>query len=421
MNVLGPIADRVQKTLQRRGKAVTAVAVATLCTACSSNGSTQTVDDLTSAAALLDNTPSRRGPSDSPRIRPTVEPPGPLDDVMWGDDLLVVGTETLPDDLVEQIEAIEVNGGPGVAATEQFSLGQISIESKVFDLAAVDPAGFRRFAGEDADFQDQWDRVANGEIAVLESLGQRLPLDDDGYFPVGTGDQVRDIHLGAYSTHQVGTIDALVNEPWGEELHIPADNALLISTGLASPQVVRDRIEKLAPDLSVSALDIVAETGIDPGTVQSVAFVGTFADAVGVFNYTPIGGGRVAPDPGWVKSHIATETVPILGSVTCNRYMMPQLKAALAEVQSAGLADELHPGEYAGCYYPRFIAGSTTLSNHSFGLALDLNVPGNQRGTVGEMNRTIVAIFKRWGFAWGGDWAYTDPMHFELERIVNPG
>ena len=80
-----------------------------------------------------------------------------------------------------------------------------------------------------------------------------------------------------------------------------------------------------------------------------------------------------------------------------------------------GLADEIHPGEYAGCYYPRFIAGSTTLSNHSFGLALDLNVPGNQRGTVGEMDRGSSRIFKEWGFAWGGDWNYTDPMHFEMD------
>ena len=23
-------------------------------------------------------------------------------------------------------------------------------------------------------------------------------------------------------------------------------------------------------------------------------------------------------------------------------------------------------------------------------------------------------------FAWGGDWRYTDPMHFELNRLVRP-
>ncbi len=121
-------------------------------------------------------------------------------------------------------------------------------------------------------------------------------------------------------------------------------------------------------------------------------------------------GSRRTP-PGW-RAH-RHETVPILGAVTCNRRIFPQLEAALREIVARGLADEIHPDEYAGCYYPRFIAGTTRLSNHSFGLALDLNVPGNQRGTVGEMNRDVVQIFESWGFTWGGHWRYTDPMHFE--------
>jgi hypothetical protein len=32
----------------------------------------------------------------------------------------------------------------------------------------------------------------------------------------------------------------------------------------------------------------------------------------------------------------------------------------------------------------------------------------------------VVAIFKSWGFGWGGDWGYTDPMHFEMNRLVAP-
>ena len=51
-------------------------------------------------------------------------------------------------------------------------------------------------------------------------------------------------------------------------------------------------------------------------------------------------------------------------------------------------------------------------------MALDLNVPENERGTVGQMNRMVVSIFKEWGFTWGGTWHYTDPMHFQLDRIV---
>jgi hypothetical protein len=32
----------------------------------------------------------------------------------------------------------------------------------------------------------------------------------------------------------------------------------------------------------------------------------------------------------------------------------------------------------------------------------------------------VVAIFKHWGFTWGGDWKYTDPMHFEMNQLVQP-
>ena len=139
-----------------------------------------------------------------------------------------------------------------------------------------------------------------------------------------------------------------------------------------------------------------------------------------IITYTVLGGGRIAPDPAWVRTNIRTETVPILGRVTCHRAVLPQLRAALGEIAASGLASTIHPDEYAGCYYPRFIAGTTSLSLHSFGIALDLNTPTNQRGTAGDMDRRVVAIFKKWGFAWGGDWRYTDPMHFEMNAVVTP-
>ena len=42
-------------------------------------------------------------------------------------------------------------------------------------------------------------------------------------------------------------------------------------------------------------------------------------------------------------------------------------------------------------------------------------------GTQGDMHPQVVEIFKEWGFAWGGDWSYPDPMHFEMARVVRPG
>ena len=123
-------------------------------------------------------------------------------------------------------------------------------------------------------------------------------------------------------------------------------------------------------------LDVASRIGLDPDAkLTALPTGGTLGSVVGTFRYRVLGGGRIAPDPAWVAANIRTEVVPILGSVTCHKDLFPQLRAALLEVQQRGLADAIDPGEYAGCYYPRFIADTTTLSNHSFGLALDLNIP----------------------------------------------
>jgi hypothetical protein len=362
---------------------------------------------------------SAPGGTGSPDVdgRYTVPAPGPREGPVTVADILVTSQETIPEDVVDEIKKL-----PGVAAVAAISVVNVPIENKGYTLAAVDPDVYRRFVvATSADFGEQWKRVAGGEIAVADALKEKLPTDGRGYVGLPVGDEMAKAHVGAYAP-QVENIDMVVNDAFGEALGVVPGNALLINTGATSPSTLRDPIiQAVGPQTSVQNLDAVARFGLDPDAVQSAVLVGSFADAVGVFNYTPIGGGRIAPDPAWVRSHIVTEEVPILGAVTCNKYLMPQLRAAFQEIVTAGLADKINPGEYAGCYYPRFIAGSTKLSNHSYGLALDLNVPGNQRGTVGEMDRTVVAIFKKWGFAWGGDWNYTDPMHFELDRLVKPG
>lgn len=173
-----------------------------------------------------------------------------------------------------------------------------------------------------------------------------------------------------------------------------------------------DEIERL-----VEAVERIALT---QKMEQPLATGGSVAAAVGTFSYRWFEDGTVAPDPAWVADNIRYGEVPILGTVRCHKAMLPQLRGALREVVSRGLADKILPEQYAGCYYPRFIGRDPAkgLSLHSWGIAVDLNVPGNQRGTLGDIDRDVVAIFKKWGFAWGGDWRWTDPMHFELAQLV---
>lgn len=85
-------------------------------------------------------------------------------------------------------------------------------------------------------------------------------------------------------------------------------------------------------------------------------------------------------------------------------------------------------------YANRAIAGTTTPSNHSWGLAVDLDAPENPylpaavhrqahplrktfpggRVLRSTMPEDVEAIANRWGFGWGGRYTTRpDPMHFE--------
>ena len=339
---------------------------------------------------------------------------GPRRGALRGADILVFSQDTLTDDMVERISNLK-----GVRSVERLSMAQVSIENRAFNIAAVDPATYRNYTpAASAEFQEQWDRVAAGQVSLVPSLSRRLGR-KQRLLRLGSGSDAPKVPIGVLNAQQIPQVDAVVNADVGEQLGMKPGNALVVATyPLRSPQSVREPMEKIAG--KTASVQILGPD-LDTSVQQTAYLVGSVASAVGIFNYAVIGGGRIAPDPSWVAAHIVTRTVPILGSVTCNSLIFPQLEAALREVVARGLADKIHPDEYAGCYYPRFIAGTTQLSNHSFGLALDLNVPGNQRGTVGEMDRSVVQIFESWGFTWGGHWRYTDPMHFEANRIVRPG
>jgi hypothetical protein len=342
--------------------------------------------------------------------------PGPLEGSLLTADVLITSADPIP-----ARTARAVAGVRGVAEVLPISVAGLSSNGRTLTIAAVDdPGAFRRFTPvQTAQADDVWSRVAGGEVAVDPTLGKRLEQ-PPGYLTLGTQRDAPEVHIGAYAP-MVRRIAAVVGWPRGEQMGMVRNNALLVSTGRLTPSAVTDRIR---PVLDGSATLQVLALEFEVDVAQTAVLTGTSAaEAVGSFSYRPLADGRVVPDPAWVSAHIRTEQVPILGAVTCHRVMLPQLRAVLTEVVQRGLADRINPDEYAGCYYPRFIASDPAngLSLHSWGIAVDLNVPGNQRGTVGEIDRQVVAIFKKWGFAWGGDWSYTDPMHFELASIVKPG
>ncbi len=347
-----------------------------------------------------------------------VEPPKTLKGALFSTDVLVFSQGTLDTSIIENTKKIK-----GVLGVEPISMGQFFVDEQEVTYAAVNPQTFWRYTSPGtAQTLEVWNRVAAGEMAVEPVMGKKIQ-EKDGYIEVGNESAAERIHVGAYAQildpSKAKRIDAVVNYKWADQLGIPKNNAILVGMDDTSPQSIRKQLQKYAgKNASVQILG----PDLDLGATQTAFLTGgSVAAAVGSFSYKANSNGTVTPDPRWVSANIRTEEMPIIGRVTGHRVMLPQLRAALNEVVVKRLSKSIYT--YDGCYVPRFIAHTPSrgLSFHTFGTAIDLNAADNYRGIAGKMDRAVVAIFKKWGFGWGGDWNYTDPMHFELAKLVKAG
>jgi peptidoglycan hydrolase-like protein with peptidoglycan-binding domain len=131
----------------------------------------------------------------------------------------------------------------------------------------------------------------------------------------------------------------------------------------------------------------------------------------------------------WEQDNIIDVPVPQLkktaigskapSSIRFHRLAAAQLQGLWKGWEDAKLLDTIL--SFAGGFEPRFVRGSrTTLSNHSFGSAFDINAEWNARGhrpaLAGEKGstRALVPIAHQWGFWWGGHFSTPDGMHFEV-------
>ena len=321
-------------------------------------------------------------------------------------DVLVSLGKPMPAKEVHDLVAL----GPGAVV---FTAGTVRLLGKDVRVASVDPVTFRRYtpAGT-AESTAVWQVVANGGVIASHALAKRLHLTLGGdvnlvgHSPVVT-------RLGALATTGVPNTDLIVGTATGQTLGLTGPTAVLLNAGSQDPVALAAKARALAG--TAADVELLTTPAANP-----VAFLtgSRAARAFGAFSYTYSAEGALQPDLAWVRANIVTERVPILGSVTCHRLMLPQLRAALTDVVRAGLASKLH--SYNGCYVPKFIERSPThaISLHTWGIAIDMDTATNGRGTKGTMDPRVVAIFKRWGFRWGGDWSWTDPMHFEIAALL---
>ena len=114
-----------------------------------------------------------------------------------------------------------------------------------------------------------------------------------------------------------------------------------------------------------------------------------------------------------VPDDLHVGTIP--KKIYCNRDMVKPLTAALSNIVSQNLIDEIKTWD--GCFNIRQKRGTNdAMSLHSWGVAIDINAAWNRFGAVPTMPKELVKCFKDVGFDWGGDWSHPDGMHFQLSR-----
>jgi hypothetical protein len=327
-------------------------------------------------------------------------------------DVLVTGARTFSPAAVRRLAALSPAHGVVVIRA-----GRVKVAGHVVHAVAVDPSTFRRFTAQGtAETTPVWLAVARGEAVVSHSLAKGLELDlggDTGVARLHGGKAAR-LRVGAFATTGIPGTDVIVDDEVGRSLGLPTATGMLLTAGKdVDPVRLAGQVRAITGD--GGSVDLLTPPAANP-----VAFLtgSRAAKAFGAFSYRYFPDGTIQPDARWVNENIVTTTVPILGRVTCHRLMIPQLRGALADVQAAGLASSLHT--YDGCYVPKYIERSPThaISLHTWGIAIDLDASTNYRGIKGTMNPRVVDIFKRWGFRWGGDWSWTDPMHFEIGALL---
>jgi hypothetical protein len=99
----------------------------------------------------------------------------------------------------------------------------------------------------------------------------------------------------------------------------------------------------------------------------------------------------------------------------CNKDLVAPLTQAFKNLIARGFVKELKTWD--GCFNIRKKRGLTSMSLHSWGIAIDVNAAWNGLGKTPVLSAGFVKCFTDAGFDWGGNWTRRDGMHFQLSKI----
>lgn len=114
-----------------------------------------------------------------------------------------------------------------------------------------------------------------------------------------------------------------------------------------------------------------------------------------------------------VPTHLEIGVIP--KRIYCNRDMVQPLSQAFQNLITRGNVIELKTWD--GCFNIRKKRGLSSMSLHSWGIAIDVNAFENGLNQTPKLSSGFVKCFTDAGFEWGGTWKRKDGMHFQLAKI----
>ena len=142
---------------------------------------------------------------------------------------------------------------------------------------------------------------------------------------------------------------------------------------------------------------------------------------LGEFAFRPTNSSAIHVEDAWRTANIAWfqryQAIKLRNN--CHKKVVDAIEGALRDVVKAGLAGKINvanSNRYGGCYVGRYnrLAGMFGApSRHAFGMAIDVNTLDNAQWKTPVLDCGVVRIFRKWGFAWGGNFWPADGMHFE--------
>lgn len=127
-------------------------------------------------------------------------------------------------------------------------------------------------------------------------------------------------------------------------------------------------------------------------------------------------------------AYLAGTQIVLTHGLRVHKKVAESLKRVLADIwltfkKSQVEIEKVRLHQIGGTYFYRPRRGSSNLSLHAFGAAIDLDPVHNKmtHGNRGSMDSRIVKCFQKEGWKWG--YAFGDPMHFEAtldSSLVDP-